>query len=93
MQKIVILPSFKRTVKKLTIQERQRLAKSLEIFNTFLVTSQAPAGFRFKKINHDKYEFRVDLRLRVIVKQEEDTFYLVLVGSHDEIRRYLRNFR
>lgn len=93
MQKVRILSSFKRSVEKLTSQERKRLARSLEIFNTFLTTTQSPSGFRFKKINHEKYEFRVDLRLRVIVKKEGDTFYLVLVGSHDEIRRYLRNFR
>ncbi|MBL7130972.1 MAG: hypothetical protein ISS45_06200 [Candidatus Omnitrophica bacterium] len=93
MHKVVILPSFKHSVKKLTIQERERLAKSLEIFNTFLATTQTPSGFRVKKINYDKYEFRVDLRLRVIAKKEADIFYLVLVGSHDEIRRYLRNFR
>jgi len=57
------------------------------------MTGQAPYGFRLKKINHNKYEFRIDIRLRVVLKEEENTFYLVLVGDHDEVRRYLRNFR
>lgn len=93
MKRILVLPSFERSIKRLTSQERLRLSKSLEAFNTFLITGQIPYGFRFKKINGDKYEFRVDLKLRVIVKEEKDIFYLVLVGDHDEIRRYLRNFR
>ncbi|MDP2939129.1 MAG: hypothetical protein Q8O13_03485 [Candidatus Omnitrophota bacterium] len=93
MKKIVILPSFERSIKKLSPPEKKQLDKGLKLFNQFLVSGEFPFGFGLKKINHDKYEFRVGIRLRVIVKQEDDTFYLALVGSHDEIRRYLRNFR
>ena len=70
MKRILILPSFERSVKKLTRQDRDNLAASLEDFNLFLLSGEAPAGLGFKKINHDKYEFRVDIRLRVIVKVE-----------------------
>ena len=52
-----------------------------------------PAGFGFKKINHDKYEFRIDIRLRVVVKVEGEDYYLVLAGNHDEVKRYLRRRR
>lgn len=93
MKKIIVLPSFERSIKKLTPQEKKQLAESLEAFNLFLLSGQAPFGFRFKKINYDKYEFRVDIRLRVIVKVENEDFYLVLVGSHDEVKRYLRQYR
>ena len=93
MKKVVILPSFERSVKKLASEERRRLAESLEQFNLFLLYGRAPFGFRFKKINHDKYEFRIDIRLRVIIKEEDDVYYLVLVGSHDQVRKYLRHFR
>jgi len=93
MKKIVVLPLFERSIKKLSPREKERTGQGLERFNTFLVTGQAPFGFRFKKINHDKYEFRVDIRLRVIVKAEGDTFYLILVGDHDDVKRYLRDYR
>lgn len=93
MKKVIPLPSFERAAKKLGPQAKELLAKSLEAFNSFLVSGQLTAGLRFKKINHDKYEFRVDIRLRVIVKKEGDAFYLVLVGTHDEVRRYLREYR
>ncbi|MFH1259202.1 MAG: hypothetical protein ABII74_05240 [Elusimicrobiota bacterium] len=93
MKKILILSSFERSIKKLTPGEKNQLSKSLELFNSFLVSGEAAYGFRFKKIDHDKYEFRVDLRLRVIVKVDGNNYYLVLAGSHDEVKRYLRNFR
>ena len=93
MKTIVILPSFERSVKKLAPQDKKKLALSLEAFNSFVCSGECPHGLGFKKINHDKFEFRVDIRLRVIVKVDGDTYYLVLVGSHDYVRNYLRRFR
>ena len=93
MRKIVILPSFERSLKKLTPQEKKQTAESLEVFNAMLVCGHFPAGLGFRKINHDKYELRVSIRLRVVIKAEKDTYYLVLVGNHDEVRRYLREYR
>ena len=93
MKRVLILPSFERSLKKLISQDRRKLSHSLETFNSFLLFGDAPQGLGFKKINHDKYEFRVDIRLRVIVKAENDDYCLVLVGNHNEVRRYLRNFR
>ena len=93
MKRILILPSFGRSVKKLTRQNKDNLAESLEDFNSFLLSGEAPAGFGFKKINHNKYEFRVDIRLRVVIKAEGEDYYLVLAGNHDEVKRYLRHYR
>ena len=68
----------------------KHISKSLEEFNSYILTGNASVGLGFKKINHDKYEFRAGIKLRVIVKAEKDDYYLVLVGSHDDIKRYLR---
>ena len=93
MKQIIALPSFERSFKKLDSHAKKKVIESLEEFNEFLVTGKVSVGLGFKKINHDKYEFRVDIRLRVVMKVEGNIFYLVLVGNHDEVRRYLRNFR
>lgn len=93
MKKIIILPSFGRSVKRLSAHDKKRLADSLEQFNAFLISGKAPFGLRFKKINHDKYEFRVDIKQRVILKMADESVYLVLVGTHDEIKRHLRHFK
>jgi mRNA-degrading endonuclease RelE of RelBE toxin-antitoxin system len=93
MKRVLALPSFERSVKKLTHQDKKNLTESLGVLNSFFLTGELPVGFGFKKINHDKYEFRVDIRLRVIVKVEGDDYYLVLAGNHDDVKRYLRHYR
>lgn len=91
MKKIVILPSFERSIRRFTPVEKNRLALALEKFNDFLVTGRIFSRLGFKKIGYDIYEFRIDIRLRVIVKDEGDTLYMVLAGSHEDIKRYLKS--
>jgi mRNA-degrading endonuclease RelE of RelBE toxin-antitoxin system len=93
MKSIVILPSFERSLKKLSALENKQIVESLEAFNKMLISGHCPAGLGFKKINHDKYELRATIRLRIVIKSDGDTYYLVLVGNHDEVRRYLREYR
>ena len=93
MKYIVPLPSFERDIKKFKHEKKERLKNTLDNFNRFVATGKKPFGFRFKKINKNKYEFRVDIRLRVVTKLEGDTFYLVKAGDHNEIKKYLRKFR
>ena len=89
MKKIVILPSFERSIRRFTAIEKDHLIIALEKFNDFLVTGRISSGLGFKKIRHDIFEFRIDIRLRVIVKDEDDTLYMVLAGNHKDIKRYL----
>ena len=124
MRQIVVLPSFDRCVRNRDPFDKKQLIQALEKFNEFLASGQLSAGLGFKKINHNKYEFRVTIRLRVVLidlcqlterfsktttdgdirrtrslndakinKEEGNVFYLVLVGDHDEVRRYLREDR
>jgi mRNA-degrading endonuclease RelE of RelBE toxin-antitoxin system len=89
MKKIFILPSFEHSIMWFDRNEKKLLAKSLRAFNNFVCTGKAPFGLRLKKIDNDKYEFRINIKLRVIVKEDKDAFYLVLAGSHNAIKRYL----
>ncbi len=93
MKYIVSLPSFDRDIKKFKQEKKERLKNALEAFNHFVATGKRAFGFRFKKINKNKFEFRVDIRLRVVTKLQGNTFYLVKAGNHDEVKRYLRRFR
>ncbi|MFA5337437.1 MAG: hypothetical protein WC330_03790 [Candidatus Omnitrophota bacterium] len=93
MRIVKILPSFERSLKKLSSRDKDKLKQTLIQFNEFLVSGVLPVGLGFKKINHDKYELRVDIRIRVIIKIEKEYIYLVLAGSHDSVKRYLREYR
>lgn len=93
MKRVASLPSFERSLKALTPQQKQALRRGLHAFNQFLVTGALPPGLGYKKINGDKYELRADIRLRVILKLVADCYYLVLVGNHDQVKRYLKQYR
>ena len=93
MRQVIVLVSFARSARKLSTPDKTQLAESLEQFNHFVLTGDLAIGLGFKKIGQDKYEFRTGLRLRVVVKAEGDTYYLVFIGSHDEVNRYLRKYR
>jgi len=93
MKKVAILPGFERDIKKFTLQENEKLKRALSALNRFLSTGGHTYGFRFKQINHDKFEFRIDLSLRVVTKREGDTYYLVRAGDHNTVRRYLAAYK
>lgn len=93
MRRVVPISSFESSVIKLSPPDKTQLADSLEQFNNFILTGNMPIGLGFKKIGQDKYEFRAGLRLRIVVKAEGDIYYLVFIGNHDEVRRYLRKYR
>ena len=88
--KVIALLSFEKSVAALTSEEKRRVAHGLEAFNSFLVDRHASHGFGLKKIGPHHYEFRVGLRIRVLLKFQEDIYWLVLAGNHDEIKKYLK---
>ena len=84
---------FQRLLRKLPRNDQERAADALKRLLEALRTGVLPAGLGLKKINGDKYELRVDLRLRIVMKADGDTLVCHLIGNHDEVRRYLRSFR
>jgi hypothetical protein len=36
-------------------------------------------------------EFRVGLKLRIVFRHDADTLFLLLIGTHDEVRRFIRS--
>jgi len=93
MRIIKVLPSFERTLKKVSGKDKGKLKKSLHQLNNFLISKVLPPGLGLKKLSGNIYELRVDIRLRVILRMEEDVVFLVLVGSHNDIKRYLKNIK
>lgn len=63
----------------------------------YYATRQAPFGLRIKHLytrNPLKiFEARVTQATRIVWVEQEDTVYFGLVGSHDEVKRYLRSLR
>ena len=93
MKKLAVSRHFQKQLKKLSHQDQDKVAAALRVFLESLKRQGLPAGLGFKKINGDKYEIRVDIHHRIVMKLDGDTFVCHLVGSHDAVRRYLRDYR
>ena len=82
--------SFDRSFKKLSPERRLKVAEAIEVFLDFCETGIRPSGLGLKKLHKDFWEIRDGLYTRVIFLLEKECVSFVLVGSHDEIRRFLR---
>ena len=93
MRQLVASTHFRKQLNKLSTHDQQKVTTALKEFLAALTVGQLPSGYGFKKVNHDKYELRVDIRLRIAMKAEGHTLICHLVGNHEDIKRYLRDYR
>ena len=93
MNRIFYLPSFVRQLQKLKGGEAQAAEEALISLDHFVRTGDKSTGLGFKKLASDKFEIRVDLKKRIVMKKIEEDYYLALYGNHDEIERFLKSFK
>jgi mRNA-degrading endonuclease RelE of RelBE toxin-antitoxin system len=89
-RQIILKASFQRAYHRLSPAERDRVKKALRLLQDYLDTGYAPIGLGLKKLGSGVYEFRVGLALRGVYVEEGSLLALVLLGSHDEVRRFLK---
>jgi len=90
--------SFERSLRDLDPEQKeiaQRIVKALQTYyenNCSLIEAQkVETRFFYKQLRKPYYEAGVEGKLRVIIEREKSDCYLVLVGNHDNIKRFLRN--
>jgi mRNA-degrading endonuclease YafQ of YafQ-DinJ toxin-antitoxin module len=89
--RVALAEAFQRDVR--TLPEAQRLAvlEALLSLPRVVGDPRLHAGLGIRKLHASGiWEARVGLGLRVVFGLEADLLTLVRVGSHDDIRRFLR---
>lgn len=66
------------------------MKKALRFLQHYLAAGEAPVGLGLKKLGQGVYEFRAGLALRGVYVEEGELLALTLLGSHDEVRRFLK---
>ena len=89
-RQFVVKTRFQRRYDRLTPSEQLLVKKSLEQFQRYLDTGQAALGLGLRKLGAGVYEFRAGLGLRAISVEDGSLVVLALLGSHDEVRRFLK---
>ncbi len=90
MKPVVVLASFERSLKRLDPQDQEKVIAALEDFLQSRALGALRPGHGFKKLDRTKYEFRVDIRLRVLLREVPEAICLFFVGGHDDVRRLLK---
>ncbi len=89
-RQVVVKVAFDRAYHKLSRSDQQLVDKALKDFERYLYSGQAPVGLGIRHLESKTYEFRVGLGLRAVYVLEEDKVMLSLLGTHDEVRDFLK---
>lgn len=90
-RQIVVKGRFRKAYKRLSEPEQHLVNLALKCFELYLQTQQASPGLGIKHLGRHTYEFRAGLALRIVYILEENQVILALLGTHDEVRRYLKH--
>ncbi len=85
-----VSPSFERSVRSLDSARKDRIKKAIQLTVAFFETRKLPHGLGLKLLRNELWEIRSGLADRIIFRKVKDTIEFLLVGSHDEIRRFLK---
>lgn len=84
------LRSFDRAFKRLSERRRDDVRAAIEALLRFHETGRRTEGIGLKKLRKDFWEIRSDIATRVLFTMNDDCTTFVIVGNHDEIRRFLK---
>ncbi|MCM8765658.1 MAG: hypothetical protein NC920_02280 [Candidatus Omnitrophica bacterium] len=84
--------SFKRAIRKYSPRQRQEIFNSIQTLIESMERFQIPKGLGLRLLIAKSriWELRVTAAIRILFRYEEDLLEFGYVGSHDEIKRYLK---
>jgi len=83
--------SFYRCFKKLSPFKQKLVLEAIDKLKVFYETRQLSLGLGLKNLRGNYWEIRLSLKDRVLFYLSEGNISFILVGNHDEIRRYLKS--
>lgn len=83
--------AFDQSLRDSSDAKKKRIKKAVQLTVAFFETGNLPHGLGFKPLRHGIWEIRASLSDRILFRKNEDVVQFLLVGSHDDIRRFLKN--
>jgi len=84
-------PSFARYFKKLDQNKKEIVRDAIRNLLDLYNTGFNPKGLGLKQLRRDLWEIRASLQQRILFSIAGDTIHFVLVGNHDEVKKFLKN--
>lgn len=90
--------SFQRSFKSLDPNQKIIVKNILKTLHTYyknncdlLKEQKTEPRFFYKQLRKPYYEAGIEGNLRIVIEREKSNCYAVLVGNHDQIRKFLSN--
>ena len=83
--------SFDKTFKKLELNRKEKVMQAVSLLIDFFEIGKKTKGLGLKHLREDFWEIRVNIKDRIIFTLKEETVGFVIVGNHDEIKRFLKS--
>jgi len=83
--------SFDRSVKHLPDDAKIEIKKSVFEIIDIVATGKTPSrGQSLKRLHKDYWEARMTIRQRILFKLTDDLIQFLIVGNHEDIKRFLK---
>lgn len=89
---------FEKAFRGLSANDQRHVVETVEQLDRFFTTREAPEGLGLKKLFSQESmgavcEARATLALRIIFAVQRETITLLMVGDHNEVRRFIHSFQ
>ncbi len=86
------------SLRRLPPHDRVRAADAIEHIVQYCETRQAPVGLGLTKLFSSQalgavFEARISRALRLLFTVKQDRVTFVMIGNHDNVRRFIRTFQ
>jgi len=89
---IFLSERFRAIVREYPKPTRVEIGKTIDVLQASLGDPHRHAGLGIRKLVNRYFEVRVGLDLRLVFRLDPETISFVFAGSHDEVRRFLKQF-
>jgi len=84
-------PQFRRRARQFSEDQRQQLAVAADELREAFGHPHRHSGLGIRRLGGNLYELRVGRDLRVVFELNDSRAELMMIGSHDDVRRFLIN--
>ena len=82
---------FRRLFKKLDFHEKEEVKRAISELTAFFDSRIRSEGLGLKRLCGDIWEIRSSLKDRILFSFEKNEIFFLMVGDHDEIKKYLKS--
>ncbi len=88
---ILLSPRFLAAIKNLSDADVARVEEALRVMPDCFGRTHVHSGISVRRLRKDVFECRAGLKVRLLFRASANTLEFFFVGSHDEVKRLIRD--